>query len=485
MTALLQQLGAALLRHDEAAIAVVKRLIANRGPLGEQWRAVGKMMLRIGELEAANAAMALLVEQNAGASRARFAQARMFARTGQIERAWHAAADLDGRGLDPFKLHCFRGELQVARGAFADARAWLLRALDVRPGSGEAWLMLAMAVRLDRDGEVAERLFRAEAAFAQAPADDAAMYDYALGKAYADRGDHRRAYAAFARGAAIQGSLRGYAAAADRASADAALRGYDRRYFAALAPIADPPTRRPILVTGLPRSGTTLVEQILASHSGVAGGDELGLFGALVHRLGGADAGSLGDWLAQGRSRAELSRRYLYLLDQRFGPAGRVVDKTLEASRYLGLAASLLPDAPILWIRRDPLDNAWSIFRTFLAQGGPWTWDLGAIGHHFRIEDELAERWQDMLGDRLLTIRYEDLVDRSEETIPRLLRHCGLPPEAAVFAPHRARRAVTTFSAAQVREPINRDGIGSAAPYRAFLQPFVEAYRAGPASLAG
>jgi hypothetical protein len=128
-------------------------------------------------------------------------------------------------------------------------------------------------------------------------------------------------------------------------------------------------------------------------------------------------------------------------------------------------------------MKRDPLDCAWSCFRTnFVGVAIPWSYDLGDIAAHFRLEDQLLAQWQQILGDRLLVIAYEDLVTDPESWIRRILAHCGLPEEPQVFAPHENKRAVATASMLQVRRPINRDGIGAAEPYRAFLKPFIEAY---------
>jgi hypothetical protein len=161
---------------------------------------------------------------------------------------------------------------------------------------------------------------------------------------------------------------------------------------------------------------------------------------------------------------------------ERFGREGRIVDKTIDVSRFMGLAASVLPEAPLIWMRRDPLDSAWSCFRTFFIHGVAWSYDLTDIAHHFRLEDRLLAFWQDRLGDRLLVVPYRDLVDASEEWTKRIIAHCGLAEEAGVFAHHETERAVATASSLQVRRPINRDGLNVAAPYAKHLQPFIDAY---------
>jgi hypothetical protein len=208
----------------------------------------------------------------------------------------------------------------------------------------------------------------------------------------------------------------------------------------------------------------------------VDGGEELGLFRLLEQDIGGKSAEDLDAHCARGGTLDELRALYLHLLAERYPGTGRVVDKTLNLSRYAGLVSTLFPDAPIIWLRRDPLDCAWSAFRSWFLRGIDWSWSLEDIAAHFKIEDRLFAHWSGLLGDRLLVVDYAELVSDPGRQIERILSQCGLPREPACFSPHTTARAVTTASVAQVREPINRRGIDSARPYREQLKPFSVAY---------
>ena len=165
------------------------------------------------------------------------------------------------------------------------------------------------------------------------------------------------------------------------------------------------------------------------------------------------------------------------MLEQRFGPKGRIVDKTLNHSRFLGFILQSLPSAKVIWLRRDPEDTAISCFRSFFGTGTvPWCWSLADIGWHFRQEDALHAHWTSIYPDRILTVPYEELARDPQPWITRILAHVGLDPESATFTPHLQKRAVQTVSVAQVREPITASSVGAADKYRAHLQPFRDAY---------
>jgi hypothetical protein len=332
-----------------------------------------------------------------------------------------------------------------------------------------------MSADLGRDSLLAEQIVAAEPGMARIAPAGRAPYYYALGKVHADRREPALAFPAFARGAQFQKSSSRYDRAAARRNAEEAVYGYSSGGMATITSQQDEQTGRTIFVTGLPRSGTTLVEQILTSHSAVTDGGEIARLDLVAREIGGASFPVLTRYV-EGYSLEAITRLWDHWIDQRFPVPGRVVDKTLNNTRLLGLAAAILPEAPLIWVTRDPLDRAWSCFRTFFTGDMAWSYDLEDIAFHFRLEDQLLQRWQEVLGDRLLAVPYEALVTDSARWIRRIIGHCGLTEELQVFVPHENDRPVITASVTQVRQPIHREGIGSAEPYRQFLEPFIAAY---------
>jgi len=472
---LVDELQPAIRRRDRASqVAIVRRLVALRAPLGEQWQALADISLRNGELGLAREAADLFSEASGQAPAARYWKTVVLEQSGAMEEAYALLQALPPDVPDPVTHAYSRGVTALFLGRNEEARDALLRATGLRPRLGVAWLALATSANLACDAELAERILGAQRGLADAVPAQRAPYWYALGKLFADRDEHAAAFAAFAKGAEEMKALVPYSPAADRRNAAESLRGYSRESIDLLArgqPRTAPET---IFVTGLPRSGTSLVEQILTAHSAVGDGGETNRLLLLAQETGGHSCAALAAY-SERAAAGEAVALWRHWMAERFPGAERVVDKSLTTTRLIGLAAALLPDRPLIWLTREPFDCAWSCFRTFFQGSMPWSHDLADIALHFTIEAELLSRWQEMLGERLLVVPYEELATHSAPWIRRILAHCGLSEEPAVFAPHANARKVRTASVMQVAEPIHRRSIGSAEPYREFLEPFVRA----------
>lgn len=469
------QVSRKLAEGDRRGFArAVTQLIDARAPMTSGWKSLSQPLFDFGELDLACRVMDRYAEV-VGTPQAAVDRALLYVRCSRPIQA-RAILDRVGASVPDIASNAYlRGTIALNLGERDIARLHLFRAHAARPASGQIFQTLSMLGSMADEPEVAELILGREAAMRDAPPFERASYLYALGKTLDDQRETDRAFAAFAEGAAMVAVDRPYDTAADALAAERATEGWSEGTIAAVGRGVTIPTARPIIVTGLPRSGSTLVEQILTSHSAVADGDELGRFTIVANEIGGASHIDYRDW-TRAHAPTEASRAYLHLLGQRFGQNGRVVDKTLEASRYLGLLAAVMPDAPIFWMRRNPIDNAWSCFTTWFLIGLPWSWTQQAMAQHFRLEDRLLSRWQDILGPRLRIVDYEALVTDKDGEIPRLLAHAGLAMEDATLSPEKNARLVTTASVSQVRAPINTRAVGRAQRYARHLQPFIDAY---------
>lgn len=473
--ALLLQLREAISSGNRQQMnGLANQFIEQKAQLGEQWKAVTALLQRNGELNAANRAMAIYVKQHGNLAAARFDQAAVLAQTGHLAEAASIIASLPKSVPNPSGNAYIRSTMATNMGDVATARRCFMELLELNPLSGQGWLGLSMLGKMD--SAVADQMLALRPRFASQPTSERAPYLYAVGRALEERQDFEASFDAISEGAELERQTRRYDPESDRKNAEAAFVGWSD-HIASIPPGASNETKlRPIFVSGLPRSGTTLVEQILAGHSQVGGGGELGLLRILSQDTGGTTAQHFDDYLRDGGTTAELGALYTHLLGQHWTGNGFFVDKSLDTSRYLGLIAAVLPDAPIIWMRRDPLDCAWSAFRTYFLRGPAWSWSLTDIAHHFKLEDDLRERWLTQLGDRVLVVDYAELVANPEQHIKQIASHCGLPFETQMLSPETTKRPVTTASVAQVRQPINQSGIGGSEPYRAFLKPFIDVY---------
>lgn len=475
---LTDRLQPAMRRGDRAGIAAaIRDLVKLRAPIGEQWQALAGIAVQNGEIALGRAAIDLFVEARGGTPTALYFKAGLLEQCGAMAEADALLRTLPENVPSPAANAYSRGTAALFLGNVEEARECLLRAVQLEPQAGHGWLSLAMASRLTKNSDIAEAILAAKPHAASMQPVQRAAYFHALGQVHDARGDHDEAFAAFAQGAQTLKATAPFDPDLDRRRAMTSLEGFDEDTLSGLAATQTEQTGRTIFVTGLPRTGTTLVEQILTSHSAVSHGGEIGRLPLIAAEIAGHSQPALAAFAKQ-TGTPHLAQLWHRWLDERFPGSTRVADKSLTSTRFLGLAAAVLPDAPLIWMTRDPLDTAWSCFRTFLPVGHQWTCDLENIARTFRLEQALLDHWRGVLGSRLLVVPYEDLVSDPASWTRSILAHCGLAEEPQVFTPHENKRHIGTASVMQVRQPINRKAIGSAQPYREHLKPFLNAFEA-------
>jgi tetratricopeptide (TPR) repeat protein len=366
-------------------------------------------------------------------------------------------------------------------GRAAEAVDAYRRCIAFAPAMGEAYWGLAN-LKVARFSEAEVEAMRAALARELRPQDRLHLA-YALGKAEEDRGRDAQAFARYAEGAAVRRRLTPY----DPDRLSAAIRRLcdtqDAAFFEARTG-AGSTVPDPIFVVGLPRSGSTLVEQILASHSAVEGTMELPDVGLIAHDLvASAPAGSgAAEAIAHAPKEAfaDLARRYLdgARAHRRLGRPF-FVDKMPNNFQHVGLIHLMLPRARIIDVRRHPLGAGFSCFKQHFAQGQDFSYGLEDIGRYYCDYLRLSAHFDAVLPGRVHRVIYEDLVEDTEAQVRRLLAACGLPFEEGCLRFYETRRAVKTVSSEQVRRPIFRDGLDQWRRFEPWLDPLKAAL--GPA----
>ena len=248
----------------------------------------------------------------------------------------------------------------------------------------------------------------------------------------------------------------------------------------ATLPRAEEPSERPVFIVGMPRSGSTLVEQIIDAHRQAYGAGELTAFNEVVAAIAGphGEAGAYPEAIESLGAAAlrRLARRYVNRVARLRRDAARVADKNLLNYNHLGLIALLYPNARVIHCRRDPLDVGISCFINDLSPVGfPWSGNLRNIGLYYRQYERLMSHWRRVLDLAMLELRYEEVVDDPEPAIRRIIAFCGLPWDEACLRFHQSGRAVTTLSYDQVRQPVYRTAVKRHERYAGHLGPLREA----------
>lgn len=386
---------------------------------------------------------------------------------------------LQARPHEPALLVAHADQLKYS-GRRDQAIAGYKRAIALAPRHGEAWFRLG-DVKTYRFTPTEEDAMSALLAADGVEPQHRVFIHYAQARARDDAGSPAEAFAHYAAGAALQHALDPY----DPTRFTSFLRRCEALFTPSFFDArrgAGRPDADPIFIVGLPRAGSTLVEQILASHSQVEGTTELPYIGLIAQRLSGALSGETYPDLAtlDTSNRSDLAEAYLEAArgHRRLGRP-RFIDKQPENFQHIGLIHLILPNARIIDVRRNPMAGGLGMFRQHFGSGRAYTYDLHDIGLYYRTYVELMACCDAALPGRIHRVIYDDLVDDPETEIRRLLDHCGLPFEPACLNFHENSRAVMTPSAEQVRRPIFRNGIDQWRAYESWLDPLKKAL--GPA----
>ena len=468
-------------RRDEAARLLRKALKAQPRS-AEAWNALGIVQHTAGQFREAAASFEkslVLDPTRAQAHNNLGASLHLLDRRDRAIESYRRALALDPGYAD---AHRNLGNALQGLGRIDEARRAYEAAIDAAPRQAGLYLSLSDCKRFaagDLHLAAMESLAR-EAE--RLPEDERISLRFALAKALADIGEYARSWDELVAGNALKRRRLAYdepAVLEHFATVRAAFTpGWirDRRG-------AGDPSTVPVFVIGMMRSGTTLIEQILASHPAVAGAGERADFALAVEAVAPGLAGRGSGYPAtvaalSAKQIREIGARYLSGMRRGRAGAARIVDKMPTNFLLAGLIATALPNARIIHARRDPLDTCLSCLATLFRGDLPFAYDAGELGRYYRAYQELMQHWRETLPPGvMLEVDYEALVGDLEGQARRLVAHCGLDWDAACLSFHLTQRVVSTASAAQVRQPIYRSSVGRARAYGEALRPLIDALR--------
>lgn len=366
-------------------------------------------------------------------------------------------------------------------GLSADAAQCFRGAIAKQPDFIAAYHALGQITKMSENAPKFRALQEMHRNAGKLPPAQRSLLEYTLARAWQENGDADRAFAHYA------------AAHAPRKSAGRYDPGIFDRYIDTIIELFNDTTQgscssaRPIFILGLPRSGSTLIDQILCSHPQVKGVGEASFLQESIPFYPNAEAPdsaaagvpTIGRAFLDSLTHAALdgiAQKYLARTDGAAKDALRVTDKMLFNYLWAGVICRAFPQATIIHCTRDPLDCGLSIWQTYFSEGlMPWANDLGDIGRYMRGYKKLMAHWEKLFPGRIYTASYEAMVARQEQETRRLLEYCGLPWDDACLAFHKNTHPVKTASAHQVRQPLYGDSVGKARQYAQFLKPLSDA----------
>jgi tetratricopeptide (TPR) repeat protein len=408
----------------------------------------------------------------------------------EIAQNWILLASISGRllrpeaALDAYReaerldpkqplVHLSIGHVLKTLGRRGECERVYHECIEQETVSGEAyWSLADLKNYMFSDSEIAAMEAQRDSGVGGEA--NTALLEFALGRAREQRGDIERAFGHYESGNRLRRRSASFDIDAFEDKCRRIIAQLDGAFFAARvgAGIPDP---APIFVVGLPRSGSTLVEQILASHSSVEGTMELPNILTYVGELDQLD--THGDAYPESLMPAPptvlnaFGRRYLAETGPLRTGRPRFIDKLPNNFSHVGLIHAILPEASIVDVRRHPMDACFSCFKQYFAAGQSFTYDLEVLGRYYRSYLQIMDHWDAVLPGKVLHLSYEELIRAPEANVRRLLEHCGLEFDARCLNFHATQRPIRTASSEQVRQPLYDSGVGYWRRFAHYLAP--------------
>jgi tetratricopeptide (TPR) repeat protein len=455
------------------AVRLLKHALKQSAHLPLARRGLSQALLALGALPEAESALRDLLKMEGENPNNWVLLATVYTRLMRQEDALAAFEEAARLNPGEVRLRLSIGHLSKTLGRRAECEQAYKRCLEMDPGMGEAyWSLADLKNYVFSDAEIAamQSLLKGE----DGDDEDQAHVHFALGRAFEHKKDYATAFDHYATGNRRRRKTVPFDITAFENKTRRVRECFDPAFFASRRGCGYPDPS-PIFIVGLPRSGSTLVEQILASHSCVEGTFELPNLLTLVREFDHADAAHDAYpeivRTASPEHLGRLGRRYIEETAPMRSARPHFIDKMPNNFSHIGLIQAILPRAVVIDVRRHPMDACFSTYKQHFAEGQSFSYDLSDLGRYYRCYLSLMDHWDEVLPGKVLHLQYELLIREPESQIRRLLSHCSLPFEPKCLSFHETKRPVRTASAEQVRQPLYTSGVGYWRHFEAQLAP--------------
>ena len=397
---------------------------------------------------------------------------------GDHEEAINLLNDILKKNPYNFSSLTSRGHAQKTLGKTDQAIESYQSAYQIKPDHGEAFFSLANLKTYSFTNQELDNM-RVQAERIDLSLRDKAYFHFALAQGCEVNGEFEEAFHHLVRGNQIKKDQSQYSIERMNNELNAQIEVCNNSFFTDLGE-GGHQTKDPIFILGLPRAGSTLIEQILASHSMVDGTLELPNILSIAQSLRGDDIyGKFGNYPKSMKSldlyqRRELGRNFIEDTRMHRKDAPFFTDKMPNNFRHIGLIHLIMPNAKIIDARRYPLDCCFSMFKQLFAQGQEFTYGLEEAGSYYNSYVKLMNHWDSVLPGKILRVNNEDVVEDLEGQVSKILEFLELPFEEECISFYETERSVRTASSEQVRKPVNKEGMGRWKPYAKYLKPLVK-----------
>jgi len=473
---LLAEIGIELKVYDDAEFLLASAL--ELAPSHMQARAqYVNLLLRLGKYKTADQQIDKLLKEQPDNLSFKVTKANVLTGLGKVEQAIVLFEQAIAQNKDVAAFHLQLGHALKAKGDIEKAVAAYQQAYLIKPSYGDAfWSLANTKTHRFSDGEIAQMQ-------AQQNDSDLALVDkiqmcFATGKAFEDRQEYSQAFKAYDQGNKLQHDHNGYDINKTEQQVAEQIKRCTADLFETRGELGfNSPD--PIFIVGLPRAGSTLLEQILASHSQVDGTMELHNILGLASRLRGKSQNSNNNENQYPKNLAEINPDYFAKFGQQFIDETRVyreqaplfIDKMPNNFLHIGLIKLILPKAKIIDARRAPMACCFSGFKQLFAEGQDFSYKLEDIGRYYQAYLKLMSHWDKVLPGFVLTVNHEDVVDDLEKQVRRILDFCELPFEQSCLDFHKTKRNIKTPSSEQVRQPIYKSATEQWKHFSPYLEP--------------
>ena len=458
------------------AVATIRDALKNKPDLGDEWRLIANAANTLSDRYAAKEAALHWRATKPEVVETQIYYADQLALAGNIDDAIAAAKSMCEAFPDIAHAWFTLGSLEAQTGDVRDAAQHLRKAWEIEKEFTAAWERITQIKNFRAGDPDVPIIFDLPKEAAKLGPNFQISAHYAAANVLDQLGQPHRAFPQFEAAARLVRETTPYDMGNQLAVIKNGMDAFNEERLAELAGAGDPSTA-PVFVIGPPRSGTTLVEQILASHSRVTAAGETSALRLATWPLKTftpddvamfAGGGDNGQW-------KKIGSDYLNNLRELFGEYDVITNKDIGSIASIGLIRVVLPNAKFIFCDRDPMDVGWSCFKAHFSSSLPWTFDFKDIAQYLAAFRFARNEWRKRLGDGFLDVRYEELAQDPENQISRILEFCDLPSEPDCFAFYKTRRQISTASIIQARRPMYTTSIGRWRPYDEFLGPLKDA----------